>query len=96
MNINLEAALKRIAVHGPDRVMVDHSGYAVLPSLTFHHGVSWDMIFIRDDGWSLGTNADNQPYAYRLWKDRWTHVMTWRNVPKSKPMVFPIAEYVTS
>lgn len=93
MNINLEAAVKRIAVHGPDRVIMDHSGYAVPPSIAAYRHVSWDMIFIRDDGWSLATNADNQKYAFRLWKDHWTHVMTFRNVEGNKPMVYPISEY---
>ena len=34
-----------------------------------------DIIFIRNDGWSLGAPQHLEHAAYRLWKDEWTYFM---------------------
>ena len=32
-----------------------------------------DIVFIRDDNWTLGANEENEHHAYALWKDQWSH-----------------------
>lgn len=76
MNINLEAAVKRIAVHGPDRIVVNDDGYAMPQKAAFErYCTTWSIVFIRDDGWSLGCPHIFEPVAYSQWKDHWTHYM---------------------
>lgn len=70
--MNLEQAETTIMQSGPSRVVVDAEGYAV-PSRRAReqHGIIPDIIFIRKDGWSLGTPAVHQKAAYGLWADEW-------------------------
>ncbi|MHC4310853.1 MAG: hypothetical protein ACYSW3_00095 [Planctomycetota bacterium] len=57
---------------GPSRVLVEP-----------HHGVPWkrrpmfrlSTVFIRDDGWSLGTPESLVGHAYLMWKTHWEWVI---------------------
>ena len=57
---------------GPQRVLLDAEGRAI-PSRAARevHGVIPDVIFIRDDGWSLGAQKDLAAVAFDLWKGAW-------------------------
>lgn len=80
--------------HGPlvERVLVDPGGTAVSPERAeAEHGITQDkvaVIFIRDDGWSLGATHELADDAYRLWKDEWK----WFAVRPS-PLRFPIKRW---
>lgn len=75
-DINIEAAVNRIAVHGPDSVVVGKDGLAVPSTVAKErYGVAWSIVFIRDDGFSLGSWHEDEQFSYGLWKDCWTHYM---------------------
>lgn len=73
----------------PDRVVVDEYGTAVSPeNAKKRYGIDWRVIFIRNDGWSLGAPLFLERVAYEMWKDQW--VAFWRC---SSGKVQPISEY---
>lgn len=88
MNMNIEAAEKRIGIHGPDRVVVDGEGYAVKPSLAAMANITPEIIFIRNDGWSLGAPENLQHVAFPLWRNEWVAFMR-----KGEKEAHPIEEY---
>ncbi len=59
----------------PFRVVINDQGYAVSPEEAKADGVIPDIIFIRDDGWSLGAPALLTDVAESLWKDKWVAVI---------------------
>jgi hypothetical protein len=71
-NLNVQAAIRRISMHGPDRVVIDLAGQAVSANrAALNHYVFPDIIFIRDDGWTLGAPRKFEFVAFNLWKDSW-------------------------
>jgi len=71
MNINLEAAAKTIMLHGPSRVLISRDR-AVPPSRAREeYGVIPDIVFIRDDGWSLGAAKELEDMAFSKWPCEW-------------------------
>jgi hypothetical protein len=83
MDINLEAAERRIFTHGPDRVLINKSGAAVRPK-----EAECDVIFIRNDGWSLGAPARLVEDAYKLWQNEWVAFIT-----KGEQIAKPITQW---
>lgn len=58
----------------PKRVLVNKHGRAVAPHLAWaEFGIKSDIIFIRDDGWALGSPLELQDHAYALWRDHWLY-----------------------
>lgn len=58
----------------PDRVVIHDQGTAV----SYKHAVEvtgnkfpCDVIFVRDDGWTLGAPTIFEDTAYRMWADKW-------------------------
>ncbi|HEX9504247.1 MAG TPA: hypothetical protein VF974_08105 [Patescibacteria group bacterium] len=89
MSIELDAAVKRILVHGPDRVVINTEAEAVNSSYAHqHYGVLPDVIFIRNDGWSLGAPDWLETVAYELWTEEWTGFMR-----RGKKTALPITAY---
>jgi len=75
MNPRIKASVLHIMNRGPDRVMIEE--YEAKPTK-----IAKDMydkepvvIFIRDDGWSLGASKDLVHAAERIWRDKWAAVM---------------------
>lgn len=66
---------ERILERGPDRVMVDWTGRAYPARKALEKGFLPDVIFIRDDGWSLGAPLRLARHAYDLWPDKWIGVL---------------------
>lgn len=89
MNVNLEAAVKMIFVHGPSRVVINADGEAV-PSRRAHeeHGINPDIILIRKDGWSLGAPQHLAAVAFGTWADCWIGFI---QKPETKPR--PMSEF---
>lgn len=55
----------------PTRVLINVEGEAVTPERAILQGVSWDVIFIRNDGWSLGASNEFAQAANDLWPEEW-------------------------
>ena len=56
----------------PVRVVVRKDGLAVPPSTAEkQYRTKADVVFIRDDGWSLGAPKKFEEVAYSLWTDKW-------------------------
>ena len=70
--MNLDAAMKRIMVHGPDRVVISRDGEAISSRRARERlYIVPSIIFIRSDGWSLGAPSHFEGVAYGLWKNEW-------------------------
>jgi hypothetical protein len=82
----IEAVAKRIMVHGPDRVVISGAGEAVgSKRAREQYGISAEIVFIRDDGWSLGAPLYFKDVAESLWADHWIGVM---ERPSTKAMAY--------
>ena len=64
---------QNIIEKGPTRILVNREGEAVAPRRAAD--IKPDVIFIRDDGWSLGTLLCWEEIARKMWKDKWVCVM---------------------
>lgn len=78
-----QLALIVLADGGPTRVLVDRGQRATTPKIAKEKfGITPDIIFLRDDGWSLGASFLLAIRAEDLWKDQWVGVMIrGRNAP---------------
>ena len=56
-----------------ERVLIDNKGTAVVPERAEHLGVNIDLVFIRDDGYVLGSPNKLRSEAYNIWSRQWTH-----------------------
>jgi len=59
----------------PDRILISLEGDAVPPERAVEHGIPWDVIFIRNDGWSLGASNGLAMAAEALWPEEWVAVI---------------------
>lgn len=84
--LSLTERMAHILRNGPDRVVVDAEGLAV-PSFRARrdYGITPDIIFIRDDGWSLGAPERFEAAAHREWKDEWVGFVR-RGDTQARPM----------
>lgn len=74
--IVLTDAVSRIIAGGPNRVIVSADGSAVSSKRAREKfGVTPDIIFIRDDGWSLGAPKRFADIAEQIWEDKWKGVL---------------------
>jgi hypothetical protein len=71
----------------PHRVVCDHQGYAITYQRAQREHVPVDVIFVRDDGWTVGAPIALRAVAQNLWKDHWVREFrrqddgTWRMLP---------------
>lgn len=72
--IDLDAALRTIIAHGPSRVVIDGNATATSPKRALQKGISYDVVFIRNDGWTLGAPDTLARCAYLTWPDQWIGV----------------------
>jgi len=73
---NLRLIEQDVVARGPDRIMINKAGHSVPPHTLDNYFLRYpDVIFIRQDGWSLGTHADLEDDAYRLFKGEWLGVL---------------------
>lgn len=75
MSINLEAAAHRVLTHGPDRVMIGPGEATTWLRAFRDHGIVPDIVFIRNDGWTLGAPGHLEAEAYELWQNEWVGFM---------------------
>lgn len=57
----------------PNRVIVGKGRAIPARKAKAQFGIEPDIIFIRDDGWTLGAPSQFEKEAYETWKDHWTH-----------------------
>lgn len=54
------------------RVVVNQNGHATSPATALaEHNITPDVIFVRNDGWSLGAPFAFERVARGLWEDSW-------------------------
>ena len=74
MNPKVKASIIHIVAHGPDRVMIDeHEAWPA--KIAEIKGQEPVVIFIRNDGWSLGASKELVHAAERIWRDKWAAVI---------------------
>ena len=84
--IVLTNAVSRILAHGPTRVIVNRDGKGMTPKRAREfHGITPDIVFIRDDGWSLGAPKRFADIAEKIWENKWKGVLL---RPLSNPMTY--------
>ena len=69
-SISFDAA-KKIARSTPNRVLINAEGEAISMKRALQQNIVADLIFVRNDGWSLGCPGRLEQAAYDLWKDEW-------------------------
>lgn len=73
---SFDAICDAIFRNGPTRVVINEGGEAVSPARAVEtYDVEEDVIFIRDDGWSLGAPSRYEAVAAAMWADCWIGVM---------------------
>jgi hypothetical protein len=73
--MDLEERGRRALRDGPTRVVVSKEGEAVpTPRARQEFGAEADVIFIRDDGWTLGAPKALVRAAEATWSDLWVGV----------------------
>ena len=89
MSISWKAA-QAIARSQPRRVLISANHDAVPMKRALELGVIADLIFVRNDGWSLGCPGHLEEVASNLWKDHWLlvyHVASDTSLPAAFYMV---------
>lgn len=85
--MELQEIGEEVLRRGPCRILVTPNE-ALSPTRARRQGMNADIIFIRDDGWSLGAPACLEKSAFHLWKGYWTGFI---RMPGTQ--VIPIEEY---
>jgi hypothetical protein len=88
--LDVRAAVKTIMVHGPSRVMINPNEAVNSRRAREEHGVTPTVIFIRNDGWSLGANESLERAAYMMWPNEWAAYLR-----KPEEKARDIAEYAS-
>lgn len=75
----LKVWVEQTVKNGPTRVVINLSGEATTPERAERdYQVKPDIIYIRNDGWSLGCPAYLDNVTSNMWKDEWVAV-TWKD-----------------
>ena len=74
----LEAHLRALEVSGPRRVVVSAEGEAISGEEAKRRDLRVDVVFIRSDGWSLGSPEELAHHAFALWPSEWV-AYAWRS-----------------
>lgn len=57
-----------------NRVVINNEGEAVNPNRAeTDHGITPDIVFIRNDGWTLGAPKQFKDIAYQMWQNDWEY-----------------------
>ena len=71
-----EKIMQQVQEHGPRRVVVDEHCHAVNPySARREYEISWEIVLIREDGWTLGAPMHLSHLAFALWTNKWRSYM---------------------
>jgi hypothetical protein len=68
----IDKALHNIGQYGTDRVLTSPRGTSVpFKYAVEEFGIPVELVFIRNDGWTLGCHRTHQSVAYQMWQDEW-------------------------
>ncbi len=87
--LDLQALEKRIASRGADMVMVSDRVLTTKSAAWSLHGIRAEVVFIRNDGWTLGVTKDLAGSAYGLYPSLWE---AWLELPTCRAR--PIIKYL--
>lgn len=73
--LDLAKLVREIKENGPTRVVINSHGEATTPFIAKEKGITPTVVFIRNDGWSLGAPAHFEGVAEDMWSDEWIAVM---------------------
>jgi len=73
--MNLQDYAHEILIIGPDKVMVSDNEAVSSREARERYGIHPNIIFIRNDGWSLGAPASLEGIAFHTWADSWIGFM---------------------
>jgi hypothetical protein len=77
------------ATGGPTAVMLNQTQFEILPiAMAKNPDLRWDLIYIRNDGWSLGCDFYHAEYAEKLFKSQWVGLVR-RGDTRPRPVHFP-------
>jgi hypothetical protein len=69
--------IQEVLPGGPSRVVINMEGEAVPPHRAREeYRIRPDVIYIREDGWSLGAPDILRAIAFELWADEWVGVVS--------------------
>ena len=72
----------------PNRVIVSYEGYAVPANIAEkRYGIIPDIVFKRNDNWTLGAPSMFETVAYNMWADQWIEFMIndeWKDINEYK------------
>lgn len=87
--MNFKEIAKNTLTNGPSRVIINGDGEATTSRRAREQfGISPDIIFIRDDGWSLAAPRQFEATAYGMWPDKWISFIRRPSIEAK-----PISEY---
>ncbi len=74
--MDLVKVTREIRANGPKRVVINASGEATIPlRASREHGIVSVVVFLRNDGWTLGAPEHLRGCAQVMWADSWIAVM---------------------
>lgn len=76
---DLPSLVEKIKMHGPTRVLVNQFEGRPTHIALRDNRITPDVVFIRDDGWSLGAPKDLVWHAEMMWADKWVFVVELNN-----------------
>lgn len=62
---------KAVVARGPSSVLMNRSGAQTTAEATLRAGQNWDIIYFRQDGWSLACSFYLSQYAENLHRAEW-------------------------
>lgn len=71
----LKELTDQVRARGPHRVVINDEGEAVPQRAEAAKGITVDVVFIREDGWTLGAANALAGVAEDQWSDRWIAFM---------------------
>lgn len=72
----LKTWVEQIVKHGPTRVVINKDGEATTPERARRdYHVKPDVVYIRNDGWSLGAPFELVDVAEKTWRGEWVAFM---------------------
>jgi len=81
----MQKVLDKLFERGPDRVVISEKGLATSARLAEQdHGVTPDIVFIRDDGWTLGASKHFAKVAHALWADHWVALVRYQDYSRRR------------
>jgi len=74
-------SVSEIMPFGPTRIVVGEDGHALPPGAAFaQYSIACDVVFVRNDGWSLGAPEYLESVARGMWPREWVGMARYPNM----------------